>query len=132
MLEEAILSRLLADTAVAAAVGTRITPVVRAQASPLPAITFTTISAIPSYSDDGEDGIREDRMQIDCWGSSYTSAKQTARAVVNSLSAFGGDVGAQHIRYITLDIEHDLQEGGSNASEYLYRTSLDFLMVYDN
>lgn len=132
MLEEAIVTRLLADATVSAAVGTRVTPVARAQASALPAITYTTISAVPSYSDDGEDGIREDRMQIDCWGASYSTAKQLARAVVDSLSAFGGTVGSLRIRYITLDIEHDLQEGGGNAAEYLYRTSLDFLMIYDN
>ena len=128
---EALIAKLLADPGIAALVGTRIYPGVRPQAGPLPAIVFNLISATPSYSDDGEDGIAEKRVQIDCWGVTYTDAKKTARAVTAALSAFGGTVNTVRFRYITLDLEHDMQETGANSESYPFRTSLDFIVVYD-
>lgn len=129
-MEEALIAKLLATTAIAALVGTRIYPGAKPQGSALPAIVCNLISALPSYSDDGEDGIREDRIQIDCWAETYTAAKLTARAVVAALSAFQGTVSGITFQYITLDLEHDLTESGANAADYPFRTSLDFNVVY--
>jgi uncharacterized protein DUF3168 len=132
MMEEALIAKLLADAGVAALVGTRVHPGARPQASTLPAIVCNAISANPSYSDDGEDGIAEARVQLDCWGATYSSAKTTARAVKAALSAFDGTVSAVRFRYIALDLEHDIQETGADSAAYPFRTSLDFLVVYDN
>ena len=131
-MEEALIAKLLADAGVSALVGTRVYPGVRPQATALPAIVFNMISANPSYSDDGEDGIAEARVQLDCWGATYTDAKKAARAVKAALSAFGGTVNGVRFRYITLDLEHDIQETGANSESYPFRTSLDFIVVYDN
>jgi hypothetical protein len=131
-MEEALIAKLLTDSGVAALVGTRIHPGVRPQGSALPAIVFNMIWANPSYSDDGEDGIAEARVQLDCWGATYTEAKTLARAVKRALSAFGGMSAGVRFRYITLDLEHDIQEAGGNAESYPFRTSLDFIIVYDN
>jgi Protein of unknown function (DUF3168) len=131
-MEEAIIDKLLASSGVTALVQTRVYPGTRAQGSALPAIVFNMISANPSYSDDGEDGISEARIQLDCWGASYSSAKKTARAVKAALSAFQGVVSGVNIRYIALDLEHDLREAGGDAADYPFRTSLDFLVVFDN
>lgn len=131
-MEEAIIAKLLATAGVAALVGTRVYPGAVPQGATLPAAVCNLISAAPSYSDDGEDGIREDRLQIDCWGSTYSQAKTAARAVVDALSAFGGTAGGVRFRYIVLDREQDLQEAGANAAAYPFRTSLDFLITYDN
>lgn len=130
-MEQAIIARLLAAAGVAALVGARVYPGALPQGESLPAAICNLISAAPSYSDDGEDGIREDRIQIDCWGSTWTDAKKTARAVVAALSAFDGTAGGIRIRYIVLDREQDLQEAGANAAAYPFRTSLDFLITYD-
>jgi len=125
-MEEGLIYLLLSS----AGVGNRVYPGTRPQASALPAIVLNTISSTPSYSDDGEDGIREDRVQIDCWGSTYASAKSVARAVTTALSAYRGTVDDVTFQYITLDLQHDFRESGSNAAEYLFRTSLDFLVTY--
>jgi hypothetical protein len=84
------------------------------------------------YSDDGEDGIEEARIQLDCWGTTYSSAKTVARAVKTALSAFDGIVSGVRFRYITLGLEHDIQETGANSASYPFRTSLDFVVVFDN
>ena len=131
-MEEALIAKLLTDSGVAALVGTRIHPGVRPQGTALPTIVFNMISANPSYSDDGEDGIAEARIQLDCWGATYTDAKKTARAVKTALSGFGGTVNSVRFRYIALDLEHDMQETGADAASYPFRTSLDFIIVFDN
>jgi hypothetical protein len=130
--EEAIIQTLLNDGGVTALISTRIYPGVRLQGSALPAAVFNVISATPSYSDDGDDGIEENRVQIDCWGETYSSAKSVARAVIGALSGFGGSVDGVDIKYVSLDMHHDSTEGGTKASEYLHRTSLDFIVTFSN
>ena len=80
-MEEAIISKLLADSGVGALVGSRVFPGSRPQASALPCIVMYRISGAPGYADDGEIGIEQARMQLDCWGQAFTSAKQVSRAV---------------------------------------------------
>lgn len=125
-MEEALIAHLLADAGVTALVGARVFPGSLPQKLDMPALVFTRVDGAPLYADDGEVGLEDPRIQIDCWGLTYTAAKLLARAVVERLSAFDGTVGATTFQYIMLDAERDFREGGSNNAEYLYRTSLDF------
>lgn len=134
-MEEAIIAYLLAGAGVTALADTRVFPGARPQQSSLPSVVLTRVDGAPLYADDGEAGLEDGRIQIDCWGRTYTDAKQLARAVVDRLSAFFGTVSlnvdtspapAVTFQYIMLDSERDFRESGSNAAEYLYRTSLDF------
>lgn len=129
-IEEAVIQRLLADVTVAGLVGTRVFPGSLPQGEALPAIIFNRISGAPIYADEGEVGLDEARIQIDCYGVSYSAAKTLSRAVRASLSAFFGTSDGVESLYLSLDIERDLREGGSNASEYRYRTSMDFIALY--
>ena len=131
-MEGALIAKLLTDSGVSTLVNNRVYPVSRPQASALPAITLATVSNVPVYTNDGEAGIAEVRTQIDCWGSTYGSAKTVARAVKVSLSAFFGTAGGVAFQYVLLDGERDSREGGSNASEYLFRTQLDFRVWFVN
>jgi hypothetical protein len=126
-MEEALITRLLADGGVAALASTRVFPGSRPQGSALPAVELHRISGAPEYADDGEVGLEQARIQINCWGATYTAAKLLARAVTASLSAFEGTIGATTFQLIELDIERDLREAGGNAADYPFRTSLDFL-----
>jgi hypothetical protein len=131
-MEEALIAKLLADGGVSGLVGTRVYPVARPQGSLLPAIVLATVSNVPVYTNDGEAGIAEARVQIDCWGATYGSVKAAARAVTASLSAFFGTVDDAVFQYVLLDGERDSRESGSNAPEYLFRTQLDFRVWYEN
>jgi hypothetical protein len=126
--EEAIIARLLGDAGVLALVSNRVFPVSRPQASTLPAVTVTRISGAPIMDDGGEAGLLDARIQIDCWGETYSSAKLLARAVLTSLSGFRGTVGATEFENVELDTERDSREGGGNAEAYEFRTSLDFFV----
>jgi hypothetical protein len=127
-MEEAIIAKLLADSGVTAIVQARVFPVSRPQGTALPAVTVTRVSGGPEYADDGEAGLEEARIQIDCRADTYQAAKLLARAVTASLSAFQGTVGATTFQDIELDIERDLRESGTNAADYPFRISLDFIV----
>lgn len=130
-MEEALIAKLLADSGLSALAGTRVYPVSRPQGSALPAVTLATVSNVPLYTDQGEAGIAEARVQIDCWGTSYGSVKAVARSVKAALSAFFGTVEGVTFQNILLDGERDFRESGSNAAEYLFRVQLDFRIWYE-
>ena len=125
-MEASLIQLLLSDSGVSAHVSTRVYPGARQQGSALPAITLTRISGGPLYSDEGEAGLDDARIQIDCWAETYSAAKLLARAVKAVLSGFDGTVGTTSFACVWLDNERDFRETGSNAAEYLFRTSLDF------
>jgi uncharacterized protein DUF3168 len=127
-MEEAIIAKLLADGGVSGIVGARVFPGSRPQGSALPALVLNRISGGPEYADDGEVGLEQARIQIDCWAATYAGAKLLARAAAAALSAFEGTVGATTFQWIELDIERDLREGGGDATDYPFRTALDFLV----
>jgi hypothetical protein len=127
-MEEGIIARLLATGGVTTLVSTRVSPGRRPQGSALPAIDVITISGAPVYTDDGESGLASARIEINCWGQTYSSAKAVGRAVKASLSAFVGESGGITFQTILLDAERDFNETGSNAADYLFRTNLDFIV----
>lgn len=131
MMEQAIIAKLLATTGIATIVGTAVFPGSRPQASALPAVVFNVVSGAPVYTDDGEAGLAENRIQIDCWATTYTAAKGLAVAVKAALSAFHGTVEGVIFQNILLVTERDRREGGSNAPEYLFRTMLDFTVWHE-
>lgn len=125
-----VIDKLLDTSGVTSLVGYRVYPVRRQQSSPLPDITVTTVSGQPVYTSDGESGLSNGRVQIDCWGATYISAKTVAEAVKQALSAFVGSSGAIEFQSVLLESESDLSEGGSNSAEYIFRTTLDFNLWY--
>jgi hypothetical protein len=127
-MEEALIAYLLAGAGVVELVEARVFPGSRPQRSALPSIVFARVDGAPLYADEGEVGLEDSRIQIDCWGDTYKSAKLTARAVIARLSAFDGTVSGVAFQYVMLDAERDFRENGSNAAEYLFRTSLDFIV----
>lgn len=129
MVEERIIAKLLAASGVTALVSTRVYPVARPQGSTLPAVTLQRIDGAPLLTDEGDSGLENPRIQLDCWGTTYASAKAVARAVIAALNAFDGTLTGVNIPLIELEAERDMpRESGTNVNEYLFRTSLDFLV----
>jgi hypothetical protein len=127
-MEGALIALLLADSGLVAIAAARVYPGSRPQGSALPAIVLARVSGAPLYADDGEVGLGQARIQIDCWAATYGEAKTLARAVTACLSGFEGTVGDTVFQFIELDTERDLREGGSDAADYPFRTALDFLV----
>lgn len=121
-MEEELRTLLLANTAIAALVGVRIDWGARPQGQPLPAMVLNTIFAAEGYRLAGVDGLHRARVQIDCYGASYSSAKLLSRAVIEALSGYrgGGFRGVFHVG------TRDRREGGSNEADRPFHVSLDF------
>jgi hypothetical protein len=132
-MEAALIARLLGTAGVAALIGgTRVYPGSRPQGDQLPAIVLNWISGAPVYTDDGEAGLASVRVQIDCWGETYSSAKDVAQAVRASLSAFQGTISGVTFQNILIEDERDDREDGLNDAQYLYRTNIDFIIWYES
>ena len=121
-MEEDLRALLLADSAVAAIVGTRVDWGSRVQGAALPAISMHLISGAEGYHLKGRDGLSITRVQIDCWGVSFASAKLASRAVIDALAGLKNTdfPGIFHVG------TRDDREGGGNEADRPYRTSLDF------
>ena len=75
-------SHLQADASIAALVADRIWPIVRAQGSSLPAITYQRVAGTPQSDLDGDDGdLIEVRVQIDCWARGFEDVRTLAELV---------------------------------------------------
>lgn len=129
-MEEQVIAQLLNDQAVSAIVGSRVFPGRRIQAGDLPAVVFQVISQMPGYDDQGEIGLTDSRIQIDCWAATYTEAKELSRAVTELFSGAFFDAGGTEFQYTQLNGARDLPESGSNAADYFYRVMLDFSLLH--
>lgn len=126
-MEEALIARLLATTGVTALVSTRIYWVERPQAKALPSITLQVISPGRSYTFGGADGTADPRVQVDCWGRSYSEAKAVSRAVIDALEPPASQDGIEfHKGFLDAASDEpveDLPGGGK-----VYRVSMDFFL----
>lgn len=126
-MEEQLIQRLLAAAGVTALVSQRIWPGRRSQGSTLPAIVAHRIDGGREYHLKGDSGLSAARMQIDCWGDSYASAKRVARAVVASMSGARWTAGG--VRFDGVLIEDESDDTFDEGGQALFRTRLD-LMVH--
>ena len=125
MREEALRALVRADTAIAALVGTRADWGLRPQGKGLPAISLTVVTDAPvDHSQDGA-GVNRSRVQIDCFGASYGSAKATARAVRALLDGYSGGV----FQGAFLAGARDLTDG-ENVT-LVHQVALDFIINYN-
>ena len=124
-MEEALLNYLLAGTALAALVGTRINWVRSAQGTLSPRVVIYKISGIRDMCFRGPTGYISTRVQVDCISTTYSSAKVTARAVETLISGYSGTTGGVNFQGIFLINERD-DFFDSDTPDKLFRTSLDF------
>ena len=87
MIETLIPQLLNASTAVTSLIGTRIYPVYLKNNATLPALDFKIISATPDPTFQTE-GMTRYRVEINCWGNTYSDAVNLRAAVKASLNGF--------------------------------------------
>ncbi len=124
-MEEA-LRKLLTDAAdVAALVAGRVHWVRSPQGAASPRIVLYRISGLRDMTMQGPSGLVASRVQVDCIGTSYGSAKAVARAVEDCLSGYSGQALATRFDGCFLIGERDDFEDAATPDK-LFRTSLDF------
>ena len=124
-MEEALRAYLLAQNGVSSVVTDRAYWNMRPQGAALPALVLQVIDRSPAYAMDGNSALAETRVQVDCYGPSYSSAKLLARAVRDPLDGKRFTQSSIRFEAFRLD-ERDLSEAGTTEGERIHRISLDF------
>jgi hypothetical protein len=126
-MEELIRARLLAASGVTSLAGSRIDFGGNPQGTAYPRICLWTISDFEGLTISGPDGFSQGRVQADCYGLTYSSAKSLSRAVRAALDGYSGG----GLQLVTLIGTRDTREGGANEAERPFRVSLDFATFYN-
>lgn len=124
-MEEALRSYLLAGSDIAALVAARIHWVRSPQGAASPRVVLYRISGLRDMHMQGPSGLVASRVQVDCIGGSYGSAKTVARAVEARISGFSGTAFGTEFQGCFLIGERDDFED-TDTPDKLFRTSLDF------
>lgn len=126
-LEQALYSYLSTYAGLTALVSTRIYPVTMPQGVTYPAVTYTRISAPRIHAMGRDTGLASPRVQVDCWGSSYSSVKGVAaqvRAALQDFSGLMGGAGGVTVQRAFIEGDRDLYESDTQT----HRTSMDFII----
>ena len=83
--EQALVSRLLADPTVSGSVGNRIHPQIVPQDSTYPAISYSRISSSPVPVLSGTSGLTFHRFQVNAWSPSYSTTRTLASGIRSAL-----------------------------------------------
>lgn len=124
-MEEALLAYMIAGTSLATAVGSRINWVRSPQGSLSPRIVLYRIAGLRDMSLRGPTGYVSSRVQADCIGTSYASAKTVARALEARISGYSGTTGGVRFEGVFLVAERD-DFFDTDTPDKVFRTSLDF------
>lgn len=127
-MEEDLRALILADAGVAGVVGGRVSWAERPQGGALPAIVLHLISQPVEYHTQGAVALRQSRVQADCWGATYGSAKAAARALAELLSGFVGEHGATAFQGVFQANARDTRDAGTDDADRFFRASIDFLV----
>ena len=92
-LETALRAYMLADAAVAVAVGTRMYARKLPQGPTLPALAYQRIDTRRQHDMAGPDGLPRARVQITAWGANVQAATETAALVRGRLDGYRGTWG---------------------------------------
>lgn len=129
-MEEALIGYLIASTSLAALIGSgsnaRIHWVRSPQGTASPRIVLYKISGVRDMTlNSGPTGYVASRVQCDCIGTTYGSAKAVARALEARLSGYSGTTGNVRFEGAFLVGERD-DFFDTDTPDKLFRTSLDF------
>lgn len=136
-IDAALRKFLLADTAIAAIVGSQVYPLQLPQKAfaqtgdNQPAIVLSRISGVRGHHLRGPEGLRRTRYQVDCWARTYDAATALGALCERRLDSFTGiwsveDAETRLQVTIFLDVEQDLHEQEIQGG--LYRHSADYFL----
>jgi hypothetical protein len=106
---------------------TRIYWVERPQSSALPSVTLQRIDGIPDTAMRGKTGLCQSRVQVDCWGKTYTEAKAVARQIKGALSGHKGGI----FKGIFQVDERDGSDAAATGGSRIFRVSIDFIIWHE-
>ena len=125
-LETALRAYVLADAAIAAAVGQRMYPRRLPQGPMLPALVYLRVDTRREHDMDGPDGLPRPRVQVTAWGTSVQMATDLAATVRERLDGFRGAWGAVTVGSCLCVGERDLDDPETGRSA----VAQDYMIQY--
>lgn len=117
----------LADSTLAATIGSQLAINSGEQGQSFPYAVFTDVSFSTGYNLDGPDGCRQSRLQIDVWA---TTRKATVNAREAFLTRFDGLRGQMGSHTFVQMCELADARGGFDPDEKVYHQQMDFMFYY--
>ena len=97
MIEEGLVTFLLADTGLTLLIGNRLHDDVLPQSPTVPAVVWQRISTPREYSHSGSSHLAMPRFQFACWAKTRLEAIQLANTLRAALEAHNGAMGAETV-----------------------------------
>ena len=133
-LEEALRTHLISYAPLNAQVGGRIATGYLPNNAPLPALLLSRVSSIPEYSHDGNCGLLESRMQIDCFAVTYPEIKTLSANVkkaMRPLERAALVIGGLRLSGAFLENETDLYEASDVDTESRFHIPQDWFVIHE-
>lgn len=128
-MEAALTSLLTGDGRVSLLAGDRVNWVRTPQeVTAYPRAVLQVISGDVDTTNDGASGLESARVQIDCYGETYKSAKALSDAILSVLSGYRGIVAGVRIHGGLVDSKRDLPAADSGDVKRLFRRSADIFI----
>lgn len=140
-MEDTFVAMIEAQAGVTALIGsgtaTRLYPVVLPQNPTFPAITYQIISGPRDYTQDGPDGVVRFRVQCNCYGATYASAKALRDALESAISGLNNvSYGSPSVvvKGVFVTNERDVYEQALTqmGADVPYRKSIDLFVTVEH
>lgn len=92
-----------------------------------PRIVLHTVSSTPQYHMTGPSGLSVTRVQADCLGETYSSARAVAQALETLLSSYYGTYGTTKFDGIFIDSVRDALED-DDTPDTIFGVSIDLMI----
>jgi len=115
LIEQGLMTYLLAQTGITSYVGERIYFVRAEQDVITPYIVITKISGVREHSHDGSSELAHPRFQITVFSTTYSSCKTIASAIQTALQGYTGTMGSEvTVQAVFYENETDLYESDTD------------------
>lgn len=129
-IEEALRTRLMANTALTALVSARIKPDFIPPGTALPCVVYLKVSDVKDHTHDGQSELEHPVIQF----SSYASTKSVARSVSNQIKAslidFTGTLSGIQVQLIRLLNEMSSAETSGDGTQKIFVEDLEFEVFF--
>ena len=125
-IEDGLFYYLTHNVGVSAIVASRVYPLVMAQKTTLPAITYQTPALKPDRNLAGNTGRMTATIQLNAWAETYTAVKALAKALRSALNDYSGAMGSDTVQRSGVQSETD----GWDEETGFFRVSMQITIVY--
>lgn len=122
---------LLAGSAIAASVETRVYPIVLKQGVSGDSIVYQRISEVGDHHSQGASGLARVRMQVDSWSATRNGAAALGLVVKERLDGYRGTMGTGADEVMVQGVFFDSSRDDYDEESKMYRASQDYIITYE-